>query len=78
VDQIGLAILGVALIWAIVLIGYAWEKYRANEVAKMCDTCIYNVSGFCFYCAGENFGHCAEVSGRGVCKHWSDGIEGRL
>jgi hypothetical protein len=31
VDDMGLVALGVALIWAIVLIGYKWEQYKQGR-----------------------------------------------
>jgi hypothetical protein len=33
-DHIGLAIIGVAVVWAIALIGYAWENEQGRRRAE--------------------------------------------
>ena len=65
-----LVVVGVVAIWAIVLVGTWLEERQRREESKNCGNCVRNIEGVCFWCAGENFGHCTEVSDHGSCIYW--------
>jgi hypothetical protein len=47
------------------------DSIGEGEVEKTnCNNCVLGEEGVCSDCAGENYGHTTEISGKSWCSNW--------